>query len=157
MTLLLYISFTVYLLLVSAEDYQHMLISDRNLIFFSILHLVLQTLRGQGLVFAIQGLVLGASFYYLVYLFCKKIYGQEAFGMGDVLLMGSIGLVLGGQKAILAGCLAFYISLIYILLLRVKRGKIDRKERIPFVPSISVASFLILIFGDKIIELIQFL
>lgn len=148
---ILYISFTIFLMIVSVEDIKTMRISDGVLLFFSILHMSLQILSGTRLEFSLGGIVSGFIIYYSLYRVSIKIYKEEGFGYGDVLLISSIGIVLGSQKTILAAFLAFYVALLPILYIWLRHGRIRGKEAIPFAPSICLSAFIVLLFGDRLL------
>ncbi len=146
------ISFVIFLILISIQDIKTMLISDFVLISFSLLHIGIQLLSGRSILFLFFGALSGFIVYFLIYIAGRKIYGREAFGLGDVLLISSIGIVLGGRKTVLAAFLAFYIALLPICYLKLKRGKLNKEEEIPFAPSVCLSSLTIFLYGDKIID-----
>lgn len=90
------------------------------------------------------GMLAGGGIFLLITLLGGLIAGKEAMGMGDVKLMGALGLYFGLQNIVVVSILAFLIgaigSIIYMI---IKRKSSD--AYIPFGPFI-VASSIITIF-----------
>ena len=90
------------------------------------------------------GMLAGGGIFLLITLLGGLIAGKEAMGMGDVKLMGALGLYFGLQNIVVVSILAFLIgaigSIIYMI---IKRKSSD--AYIPFGPFI-VASSVITIF-----------
>lgn len=90
--------------------------------------------------------------YFMIYLVSRAYYKREAFGFGDVILMGSIGLHLGLSKGILVAFLSFYIALLFIIIMRIVGKNLNRQTELPFGPYMCLAGVLVSIFGDRIIQ-----
>ena len=89
----------------------------------------------------ILGMVVGAGIFILITLIGGLIAGKEAMGLGDVKLMGALGLFFGWRSIIIISLLAFLLgAIIGIALIIVKRKKKD--SYIPFGPCIVVAAVL---------------
>lgn len=155
LTLLLYLSFIIFMMVVSVRDLKTKLISDKDLIIFTIIHLTLLILKGGSIQESIKGAIAGFVLYYIIYIVVKGIYKQEAFGFGDVLLLSSIGIVLGAQKVVLAGLLMFYVTWIPIAFVMIKEKSLNLKMQIALAPSICAASLLVLFWGDAMISWIR--
>jgi len=89
------------------------------------------------------GMVVGAGIFLVITFIGGLIAGKEAMGMGDVKLMGALGLYFGFQNIIVISVLAFLVgaigSVIYMI---VKRKTTD--AYIPFGPFIVISSVLMI-------------
>lgn len=140
------------LLITGLIDYDHKVIMDSVLFVFSIpmiLRLVFTEMPARGY---LLGAAVGFSIYLAVYLLARLIYKKEAFGFGDVLLMGIVGLFLGIDKIIAAAIMPFYIALGVIIAGKLLGKKINRKDEIPFGPFICIAAYITSIFGNQITD-----
>ena len=95
----------------------------------------------------VLGAVTGAGSLLATELFSKLVFRRSGMGMGDVKLMGAVGLFLGWEKSLLSFLLASLVGAIVMLLLR--RGL---KQEIPFGPWLALGAVLALFFGDTIIR-----
>lgn len=97
------------------------------------------------------GLLTGFITFLLIVLIGEWIMKAEVMGMGDVKLMGVIGLFLGFKLTVLSMFLAFIVgSVISVFLLAAKvKG---RKDMIPFGPFIVLGSTIALIWGTQILN-----
>ncbi len=97
-----------------------------------------------GISFALnrlEGMALGAGVFLIITIIGALIAGKEAMGMGDVKLMGAIGLFFGTSSILIISVLSFLIgSIISIILIITKRRKSD--EYIPFGPFIVIAAII---------------
>ena len=69
------------------------------------------------------------------------MYGKEAMGLGDVKLMGALGLYFGFANIIIVSVLSFLIGAvlsIFLLITRIKKPD----EYIPFGPFIVIGTFI---------------
>jgi leader peptidase (prepilin peptidase)/N-methyltransferase len=106
---------------------------------------------GQPVVTYIYGGLLGAGIITFIILMSKLILGQEGMGWGDVEICGLCGLFLGFKLTFLMMFFSFIIGgIIGVYLLKVK-NKNGRSE-MPFGPSIIMATFLVIIWGDNILN-----
>lgn len=87
------------------------------------------------------GMLAGGGIFLLITLLGGLIAGKEAMGMGDVKLMGALGLYFGLQNIVVVSILAFLIgaigSIIYMI---IKRKSSD--AYIPFGPFIVVSAVI---------------
>lgn len=102
---------------------------------------------------AVYGAIVGFCVYLLIYYGAKAYYKAEAFGFGDVILMGAIGMHLGLNQSLLASILAFYIALIAILLMRAFGHDVNGKLKIPFGPYMCLSGFVVSLYGKQLIAL----
>jgi len=150
---LFYISLWSMLLITAMIDYDHMIISDAVLLFFTVVGIALNLFIGFDYKSHILGGIAGFSFYLLIYVAAKAIYKKEAFGFGDVMLIGAIGLLLGLRDTVLISILSFYVALFLILGFRLLGKKFSVKEEVPFGPYICISAFIVSLWGDNLVEL----
>lgn len=87
------------------------------------------------------GMITGGGIFLLITLIGGLIAGKEAMGLGDVKLMGALGLFFGWYKILIISILAFLIgAIISIIVLIVRKNRED--GYIPFGPFIVVATFI---------------
>ena len=143
--LIKYLILTPMILSVVVIDYKLQIIPNRlNLTMFEI-----------GLIFAflhsftdvaitinmLLGMLAGGGIFLLITLLGGLVYGKEAMGLGDVKLMGALGLYFGLTNIIIVSLLSFLIgAILSILLLLFKIKKMD--EYIPFGPFIVIGAFI---------------
>lgn len=92
----------------------------------------------------ILGMISGAAIFIVITLFGWLIAGKEAMGIGDVKLMGALGLYFGMSAIAEIAMLSFFIAAILSVLILFVRLVILRKkdEYVPFGPFISVATIV---------------
>ena len=164
-SLLVYIIFVSMLIVLGFIDYDHMIIHIGGLIVFTVfiigaivwqywvpVKLTSLSLMGPQILDHVWGLAVGFGAYLLIYLGARLYYKKEAFGFGDVLLMGSIGLTLGLRRTLVAALLSFIIAVLAIVVLRTFGKKLNLKEEIPFGPFICTASVVAVFFGENIVN-----
>ena len=87
------------------------------------------------------GFFVGGGIFALIALFALLLYRKEGMGLGDVKLMGSLGLLLGARNIFQIFVLSFAVgAIISIFLLLTKRKKMD--DYIPFGPFIVIATMI---------------
>ena len=87
------------------------------------------------------GMLAGGGIFLIITLIGGLIAGKEAMGMGDVKLMGALGLFFGLQNIVVISVLAFLIgAIISIAIMIIKRKGTD--TYIPFGPFIVIASVI---------------
>lgn len=87
------------------------------------------------------GMLAGGGIFLLITLVGGLIAGKEAMGLGDVKLMGALGLFFGLNSTILISVLSFLLgAIISIILMIVKKSKTDMY--IPFGPFIVISALI---------------
>ncbi len=87
------------------------------------------------------GMIVGGGIFLGITLLGGLVYGKEAMGLGDVKLMGALGLYFGWTNIIIISLLSFLIgAVLSIILLITKIRKMD--EYIAFGPFIVIATFI---------------
>lgn len=95
-----------------------------------------------------EGMLAGAGIFMLITLIGGLIAGKEAMGMGDVKLMGAIGLFFGFRSIISISVLSFLIGAVASIFLLVSRIK-KSDEYIPFGPFIVISAMLAMIIPEE--------
>ena len=143
--LIKYLILTPMLLSVVVIDYKLQIIPNRlNLTMFEI-GLIFTFLYGfSNVAISINmllGMLAGGGIFLLITLLGGLVYGKEAMGLGDVKLMGALGLYFGLTNIIIVSLVSFLVcAVISIILLATKIKKTD--EYIPFGPFIVVGAFI---------------
>lgn len=87
------------------------------------------------------GMLAGGGIFLAITLLGGLIYGKEAMGLGDVKLMGALGLFFGLTNIIIIALLSFLIgAILSIFLIVTKIKKMD--EYIPFGPFIVIGTLI---------------
>ena len=87
------------------------------------------------------GMFVGAGIFALITLIGGLIAGREAMGMGDIKLMGALGLYFGFQNIIVISVMAFLIgAIVSIIYMIIKRKTAD--TYIPFGPFIVISTII---------------
>ena len=145
------IKFSMYALLIPmllsafVVDYKEQIIPNRlNLTMFEI-GLVFVFIYGMtNLSIAIDmllGMLAGGGIFLLITIIGGFIAGKEAMGLGDVKLMGALGLYFGLASTITISIMSFLIgAIVSILLMIIKKNKMD--SYIPFGPFIVCAAVI---------------
>ena len=150
---LFYASLWSMLLITAMIDYDEMIISDAVLLVFTVVGLASILGMKAGLLTRVYGLAFGFGFYFAIYYVAKLIYKKEAFGFGDVMLMGALGIFMGFRDTVLTSILSFYVALIIIVIMKIFGKKTGLRQEIPFGPYICIAAFLVSLYGDEIVNL----
>lgn len=152
------IDFIAYALIMSALmvvffiDLKHMIIGDGlivTIVIFEILHKAGLYFTG-GEVY-LKSSILGALLSGLLFL-AIVLLSRGGMGDGDITLIASLGFILGVKLIFLNIFLSFLLGAIVSLLLLGFKIK-TRKDPIPFGPFIIVAFFIVILYGQEIIDL----
>ena len=87
------------------------------------------------------GMLVGGGIFLAITLIGALIYGKEAMGLGDVKLMGALGLYFGLTNIVIISIIAFLLGAIIGVILIVSKIK-KSDEYIPFGPFIVIATFI---------------
>lgn len=140
------------LLCVALIDYYTQTIVDAMIYAIGLGVLLWYFLAGLLSLDVLLGAAFGFVFYGLIYWLAKLYYKREAFGFGDVMLMGVIGAYLGLYGAVLSSFLSFYLALLGLVLGRVIGKRFKITETIAFGPFVCLAGILMAVYGDQIIN-----
>ena len=146
-------------MLVSASiiDWKKQIIPNRLVLTIFELGLLITFFEGilnpLGMTFALnrlEGMVIGAGIFLVITLLGGIIAGKEAMGMGDVKLMGAMGLFFGARDILIVSVMSFLIGAvasIILLLTRVKKSD----EYMPFGPFIVIAAIITMLVPEGIL------
>ena len=143
------------LYVVAVMDFKFGIIIDQVLIAFSLIGIVAQFVAKRPPLQMLYGAIAGFLLYGAVYLAARIIYKKEGFGFGDVLLLAAIGTFLGPVKVVITGFLAFYCSILYLLLFKLIRKGSLKDTPIPFAPPLCTAAFIMSLYGNEIAAWLQ--
>jgi len=135
-------------------DYKIQIIPNRlNLTIFEI-GLIFTFIFGiQNLTIAkdmLLGMLAGGGIFLLITLIGGAIAGKEAMGLGDVKLMGALGLYFGVVDTVIISVLSFLIgAIISIIVIIAKKNRND--GYIPFGPFIVLATFATILIPTNIL------
>lgn len=101
---------------IAYKDYKEHLIDD-IMIICGLLIVAIYGYFKYGLLDVAQGAIAGGGINLLIFYISKKVYGEEAYGSGDVTLMTLIGAFLGWQDYFVYFLFTFVMFLIYVPLL----------------------------------------
>jgi leader peptidase (prepilin peptidase)/N-methyltransferase len=87
------------------------------------------------------GMVTGAGIFLLIALFALIAYKKEGMGLGDVKLMGMLGLFFGFFNTVQIFVLSFFVGAIVSIILLITKLK-TKDDYIPFGPFIVVSSII---------------
>lgn len=149
---LFYITFWSMLIIIALIDYDHMIISDGVLLFFSLLACIHIFISGAEIKVHLLGAAVGFGLYYIIYFLSKLIYKEEAFGLGDVYLMGAVGLYSSVSKSILIVFMSFFVALFGLIAMKLFGKRLEMRQSLPFGPYMCVAAFIASLFGDYMIQ-----
>ncbi|MBQ6991600.1 MAG: prepilin peptidase [Clostridia bacterium] len=150
--LMKYIILIPMLLCVVVVDYKIQIIPNRlNLLMFNI-GLIFTFLLGlTNLTIAkdmLLGMITGAGIFLIITLLGGLIAGKEAMGLGDVKLMGALGLYFGFANILIITVLSFLVgaigSIIFLIIKKINKKKNSKLEDgyIPFGPFIVCGSII---------------
>jgi leader peptidase (prepilin peptidase)/N-methyltransferase len=140
-----YLMLTPMLLSVFVIDYKLQIIPNRLNLTMAEIGIVIAFLYGTSNVAItidmLLGMLAGGGIFLAITLIGGLIYGKEAMGLGDVKLMGALGLYFGLSNIIVIAVISFLIGAILgVILIATKIKKSD--EYIPFGPFIVIATFI---------------
>ena len=92
------------------------------------------------------GLLAGGAMIWLTGVFGNLVFKKESMGFGDVKLMAMLGAFLGWKAVILTYFIAPFFGLVFGIISLVK----TKSHYIPYGPFLSLASFVALVWGNKI-------
>ena len=98
----------------------------------------------------LEGMIVGGLIFLAITLLGGLLTGKEAMGMGDVKLMGALGLFFGVRSIIIISLISFFIGAIasiVILILKIKKPN----EYIPFGPFIVIAAIIAMAIPEDIL------
>lgn len=148
---LLQLIFVSLLMAISFADLEECIIPDRFIVIgLAVRLLYLVFLERESLIPCLIGAVAVPLVLLLIVLVCEKLLKREAMGGGDIKLMAMCGLFLGWQRCILCLLCACVIGILFGFISL--RREENEGGAFPWGPSIALAAFLSLLFGDGLIS-----
>ena len=145
LNLIKYLILTPMLLSAFVIDYRLQIIPNRLNLSMAEIGMVIAFLYGTSNVAItidmLLGMLAGGGIFLAITLIGGLIYGKEAMGLGDVKLMGALGLYFGLTNIIIIAMMSFLIGAILGIILIVSKIK-KSDEYIPFGPFIVIATFI---------------
>ena len=157
LNLIKYLILTPMLLSAFVIDYRLQIIPNRlNLTMFEV-GIVIAFLYGTSNVAItidmLLGMLAGGGIFLAITAIGGLIYGKEAMGLGDVKLMGALGLYFGFTNIVIIAIISFLLgAIIGIILIASKIKKSD--EYIPFGPFIVIATFISIFVPFEILKFV---
>ena len=150
-----YLVLTSILIIITFIDIDHYIIPDGLLIIGSIFaivfNLIFKTITiKESLLGAI---ICGGGVLAIVYLI-EFLVKKEVMGGGDIKLFAMIGLFLGIKNSLLSALISVYVGAIFgvIMIICSKIKKSEFNSMIPYGPFISIATLIVMLYGDNIIN-----
>lgn len=140
------------LLVCSFADLEGYVIPDRFIVAGVVIRLVFLALSDH-VVAAIWDALLGgvaiAAILLLIVLIMEKCMGREAMGGGDLKLIFMIGLFLGWKRNLLCLLLSCIIGIVFGMVTLARQSEEEEQQGFPWGPSIAIAAWLCLLFGNQ--------
>lgn len=153
--LIKYLILTPMLLSVFVIDYKHRIIPNRlNLTMFEIGIIIAFTYGISNTAITINmllGMLVGGGIFLIIALGTKIVYGKESMGLGDVKLMGTLGLYFGLSNIIAITLMSFLIGAILSIILIVAKIK-KMNEYISFGPFIVISCIISILIPFNILQ-----
>lgn len=145
-----YLIITSILIVIFVYDLKYYIILDKIIfpaIVITLLYRLVIFSDLMGLIYPILAALLAGGFFLSLVL----VSHEKWMGLGDVKLGVLMGLILGWPRILPALFLSFTLgAVVGIALILLKKKKI--KSEIPFGPFLSLATFVILLYGNKILD-----
>lgn len=152
---LYYMLLTFLLIIITFIDLDYYIIPDELLIIGSIVAIIINILGyGVGIKEGLLGaLICGGGTLLVIYLI-ELIIKKEVMGGGDIKFFAMLGLFLGIKLGLLVILLSVYVGAIYGILSIAysKLKKTEYNSMIPYGPFISVAAFIVVLYGSNIMD-----
>ncbi|WP_455539798.1 prepilin peptidase [Terrisporobacter sp.] len=143
------------LIIITFIDIDHYIIPDKLVIIGSVFAIIFnQLFKVITIKESLLGaLVCGGGVLILVYII-EFIVKKEVMGGGDIKLFAMVGLFLGVKNSLLVALISVYVGAIFGIA-TIVYSKIKKKEynsMIPYGPFISIATLIVILYGDNIIN-----
>ncbi|MFH1868782.1 MAG: prepilin peptidase [Candidatus Omnitrophota bacterium] len=158
-TTIIYIAVSCGMIVATFIDFDHQIIPDEITIGGMIAGLILSFIypqlhftasRFHGLLYSMAGLLTGGSMIYLIGILGKFLFKKDAMGGGDVKYLAMMGSFIGFKGAILIFFVAPFFGAIVGIFMKIKY----KAEIIPYGPYLSIAALLVMVWGDRILQLL---
>lgn len=143
------------LVIITFIDLDHYIIPDGLIIIGSVVSVIVNLFGyGVGVKNGVLGAIVCGGGVLVVVTLIEFLVKNEVMGGGDIKLFAMLGLFLGVKLGLITVLLSVYVGAIYgiVTIVYSKLRKMEYKSMIPYGPFISVAAFIALIYGEKIIN-----
>lgn len=149
------------LIVASFIDLEHQIIPDEITLGGFVIGIILSALFPktfgvfsikESLMNSLLGALIGSGAIFLTGVIGKMIFKKDAMGGGDVKFMAMIGAFLGWKKVLLTFFIAPFFGTVVGIVVLIK----NKSHLIPYGPFLSLAAFVALIFGDRILRMFVF-
>lgn len=158
-TTIIYIAVSCGMIVATFIDFKHQIIPDEISIGGMILGLIVSFIypqlhngntRLEGLFFSLIGLLTGGAIIYLTGVLGKIAFKKDAMGGGDVKYLAMMGSFLGYKSAILIYFIAPFFGAAVGIFMKIKY----KADIIPYGPYLSIAALVVMVWGDRILQLL---
>lgn len=139
-------------IIVSFIDYDTHYVPLDVIFVFAIGQLILIILTGNFSWEYIWSAFVGAILYGIIYIVAKIIYGQEAFGMGDIYYIFALGLWFSVLDVVILAFGAFFVAGVLLIGSFVHKS-LERHQEIPFAPAMSIMALIMFFVGTNLKDL----
>ena len=140
-----YLILTPMLLSVFVIDYKLQIIPNRLSLTIFETGLIIAFLYGVSntaiTINMLLGMIAGIGIFILITLLSKLIFGKDSVGLGDVKLMGGLGLYFGLTNIVVISLISFFIAAIISIILLITKTK-KANQAMSFGPFIVIASII---------------
>lgn len=139
------------LFVLSLVDLDSCIIPNRFLLLAAANFVVFACLGAQPGKTLLQGLIGGLALFlpvFVLVLLADRVLGSESMGGGDLKLLFVLGLYTGPARGLMLLILACAIGLIFALLPGMRGKDAENPRAFPFGPSLALAAWPVLLFGD---------
>lgn len=140
-----YLILTPMLLSVFVIDYKLQIIPNRLSLTIFETGLIIAFLYGVSntaiTINMLLGMIAGIGIFILITLLSKLIFGKDSVGLGDVKLMGGLGLYFGLTNTVVISLISFFIAAIISIILLITKTK-KANQAMSFGPFIVIASII---------------
>ncbi|MFH0873482.1 MAG: prepilin peptidase [Candidatus Komeilibacteria bacterium] len=139
--------YALFLIIIFVFDWKYYLILDAVIYPAAVMAFILNLFLGVSWSSMLLAAIIGAGFFWLQYILSRGTW----IGAGDIRLGGLMGLMLGWPGILVALFIAYVVgSIVGIILIIAGRKKWG--QQIPFGTFLSLATFVILLYGQPILQ-----
>lgn len=148
-----YLILTCLMIVIFVSDFSYYIILDSPLIVSTLLFIIIKFIYFglKEVLFSLASGIILFTVMYLIKLIGDKLFKKESLGGGDIKLSFVIGFVLGFRLSLLALILSSFLALPY----SVASLKLQKNNEVPFGPFLVSSLFIIFLFQDKFINIIN--
>lgn len=136
-------------IIVAFIDYDTHYIPDTVLLVFGVGQLIVMFLSGDFSWQRILSAIVGAILYGIIYFVAKWAYGQEAFGMGDIFYIFTLGIWFSVLDIVIVAFGAFFVAGL-LLIGSALQKKLKKHQEIPFAPAMSIMALIMFFWGSNL-------